>query len=56
MSDGNSPDAVAQAPVNECKIFVGNLPYSTSGSDLGKLFEKHGAVVGSKVRSGSAPG
>jgi RNA recognition motif-containing protein len=31
------------------KLYVGNLPYSVSDSDLQRLFEEHGSVVSAQV-------
>ena len=31
------------------KLYVGNLPYSVSDSDLQRIFEKHGSVVSAQV-------
>lgn len=31
------------------KLYVGNLPYSTTGADLNELFAQHGTVVSSDV-------
>ena len=33
------------------KIYVGNLPYSVTSSDLSELFEEHGQVVDAQVVS-----
>jgi len=33
------------------KLFVGNLPFSTSGSDLQNMFSQHGAVTSAQVVS-----
>ena len=31
------------------KLYVGNLPYSVSDSDLQRMFEPHGSVVSAQV-------
>jgi cold-inducible RNA-binding protein len=31
------------------KLYVGNLPYNTTGADLNELFAQHGTVVSSDV-------
>ncbi len=38
------------------RIYVGNLPWATTSSDLQELFEQHGAVVAAEVITERATG
>jgi len=34
---------------NDCKLFVGNLPYSCKQHDLADMFRGYGSIIGSKI-------
>ena len=42
--------------MNECKVFVGNLPFSVRSSDLEELFHPFGDIIGVNIREDRATG
>jgi RNA recognition motif-containing protein len=49
-------DAATAETGNELKIYVGNLPFSASQSDVKRLFAQFGDVVGVNLREDRATG